>query len=139
MSACWPSATISAASPTASDVAKPAETVAAKTEAGSLQAEQAEVSLNSAESGGAANAAENAGGDTVQEAYKALGIETSSASTAPSRLYAIYQQDGKLFKFGVTDANFVRMNQSLKMAGPGSYARHTDVMSKYQAHLGENT
>ena len=82
-------------------------------------------------------AAGNAGSDTVREAYKTLGIETSSTSTAASRVYTVYQQDGSLFKFGVTDANFVRMNQSLELAGLGSYARYTDVMLKYQAHLGE--
>jgi hypothetical protein len=82
-------------------------------------------------------ATENAGSDTVREAYKALGIETSSTSTAASRVYTVYQQDGSLFKFGVTDANFVRMNHSLELAGLGSHARYTDVMPKHQAHLGE--
>jgi hypothetical protein len=82
-------------------------------------------------------AAETTGIDSVRASYKALGIETSSTSTAASRVYTIYQQDGTLFKFGVTDADFGRMNQSLEMAGPGSYARYTDIMPKYQAHLGE--
>jgi RHS repeat-associated protein len=101
---------------------------------GALQGEQLELNLGADGNGTVAEGTES---DTVRETYKALGIETSSMSTVPSRVYSIYQQDGNLFKFGVTDVNFVRMNQSLEMAGPGSYARYTDVMPKYQAHLGE--
>jgi len=37
----------------------------------------------------------------------------------------------------VTDADFVKINQSMKEGDPGSYASYTDIMPKYQAHLGE--
>ena len=64
-------------------------------------------------------AAETAGIDSVRAAYKALGIETSSTTTAASRVYTIYQQDGTLFKFGEqvsvltidTSDGFIRFTQ----------------------------
>jgi hypothetical protein len=67
-----------------------------------------------------------------------ISLSTSSKSTAPSRTYTIFSADGELFKFGVTDENLVRMNQSLKMAGDGAYARYSStVMPKYKAHIAE--
>ena len=63
---------------------------------------------------------------------------TSSLSTAPSRTYTIYNAQGDLWKFGVTDANFVRMNQSLAEAGAGATARYSNaIMPKWEAHLME--
>jgi RHS repeat-associated protein len=67
----------------------------------------------------------------------ALLLTTSSISKAPSRTYTIYQANGDLFKFGVTDANFVRMNQSLKLAGNGSYAKWSGIITKQEAHIAE--
>jgi len=67
----------------------------------------------------------------------ALLLTTSSTSKAPSRTYTIYQANGDLFKFGVTDANFVRMNQSLKLAGNGSYAKWSGIITKQEAHIAE--
>ena len=66
-----------------------------------------------------------------------IKIATSSTSTAPSRGYTIFKSDGSLYKFGVTDANLVRYNQSLKLAGPGSYGRYTPVIPKFKAHIHE--
>jgi hypothetical protein len=38
---------------------------------------------------------------------------------------------------GVSDENFSRMNQSLKMAGEGATAKFSDVVPKFQAHKNE--
>jgi hypothetical protein len=43
----------------------------------------------------------------------------------------------KLFKFGVTDAELFRYNESLKLAGPGFYGKYSNIMIKGQAHLME--
>lgn len=64
-------------------------------------------------------------------------LTTSSKSTALSRTYTIYTANGTLFKFGVTDANFIRMNQSLKLAGEGSYGSFSSIMIKSEAHIME--
>ncbi|MBZ4042496.1 hypothetical protein [Flavobacterium hibisci] len=56
---------------------------------------------------------------------------------APSRNYTIFDGEGKLYKFGVSDADFVRMNQSLKMAGENATAKFSDIIPKYQAHINE--
>ncbi|TPG36297.1 FG-GAP-like repeat-containing protein [Flavobacterium pectinovorum] len=66
-----------------------------------------------------------------------IEFKTSSISMAPSRNYSIFDAEGELFKFGVTDANFNRMNQSLKMAGEGATAKFSDVLPKFQAHINE--
>ena len=64
-------------------------------------------------------------------------LKTSSKSTAPSRTYTIFDGSGKLYKFGVTDAKFVRYEQSLKEAGKGAVGRYSGIMEKKQAHLME--
>jgi RHS repeat-associated protein len=66
-----------------------------------------------------------------------IRIKTSSKSTAPSRTYTILDGNGDVFKFGVTDANLVRMNQSLAEAGQGATAVYSAVMPKFQAHVSE--
>jgi RHS repeat-associated protein len=77
------------------------------------------------------DAAVNAGkGETIN-------LTTSSTSTALSRTYTIYEYNGSLYKFGVTDANLIRFNQSLKEAGQGAYGNYSDIVMKYQAHLHE--
>jgi RHS repeat-associated protein len=76
-------------------------------------------------------------GLSVRELFARMGITTSSTSEVASRTYAIYKSNGELVKFGVTDATLIRYNQSLKMAGPGSYGTFTEVVPKYQAHLQE--
>ena len=64
-------------------------------------------------------------------------LTTSSKSLANSRTYTIYDGSGDLFKFGVSDANLLRYNQSLKLAGPGSYGKYSSIMPKKTAHIME--
>jgi hypothetical protein len=66
-----------------------------------------------------------------------LNLTTSSRSLAPSRTYSIYRSNGQLYKFGVTDANLARYEQSLKEAGKGAFGKFSSVMPKSQAHLME--
>lgn len=66
-----------------------------------------------------------------------IEFTTSSTSMKPIRTYSIFDGEGNLFKFGVTDADFNRMNQSLKMAGEGSTAKFSNVIPKFQAHINE--
>lgn len=66
-----------------------------------------------------------------------IEFTTSSTSFAPSRTYTIFDGEGNLFKFGVTDADFNRMNQSLKMAGEGATAKFSTIIPKFQAHINE--
>ena len=65
----------------------------------------------------------------------AIKLTTSSKSLAASRTYTIFDGSGKLYKFGVTDANLSRYGQSLKQAGPGAYGKFSNVMPKNQAHI----
>ena len=73
----------------------------------------------------------------VRYAGVELKIFTSSRGLMASRTYTIFDAEGKLVKFGVTDAEFFRMNQSLQAAGEGSYARWSSIMTKSDAHLSE--
>ncbi|MDN3657817.1 DUF6443 domain-containing protein [Ferruginibacter paludis] len=66
-----------------------------------------------------------------------IKLFTSSLSKAPSRTYTILEAGGGVFKFGVTDANFKRMEQSLKLAGDGATASFSGVMTKSEAHVAE--
>ena len=67
----------------------------------------------------------------------AIRLTTSSKSIAPSRTYTIFDGSGQLYKFGVTDANLTRYNQSLRQAGPGAYGKFSSIMPKNQAHIME--
>jgi hypothetical protein len=67
----------------------------------------------------------------------AVELTTSSKSLKPSRNYTIYDSEGNLHKFGVTNSNLVRYNESLLDAGPGSYGKYSDIIPKYQAHINE--
>lgn len=54
----------------------------------------------------------------------------------PSRTYTIFDGEGNLYKFGVTDAKGVRYNQSLTEAGAGATGKMSEaVMPKKEAHL----
>lgn len=75
------------------------------------------------------------GDDAIRFADDAIRLTTSSKSIAASRTYTIFDGTGQLYKFGVTDANFIRYNQSLLQAGPGAYGRYSSIMPKNQAHL----
>lgn len=66
-----------------------------------------------------------------------IEFTTSSASMKPSVNYTIYDGEGNLFKFGVSDADLIRMNQSLKMAGEGATSVVSEVLPKFQAHINE--
>ncbi len=85
----------------------------------------------------------NAQIDKIGSDYqKSLSIEpikltTSSTSNNPSRVYAVYEANGEVYKFGVTDAALNRYNQSLLEAGPGAYGKYSGEMPKYQAHIRE--
>ncbi len=68
---------------------------------------------------------------------KPIKFTTSSKSLAPSRTYAIYDEFGELYKFGVTDKNLGRYMQSLKEAGPGSTGKYSGIMTKQEAHMME--
>ena len=59
---------------------------------------------------------------------------SSSSKINPSRTYTIFDGSGNLFKFGVTDANLVRYNQSLKLAGPGATGKYSSIIPKHEAH-----
>ena len=76
---------------------------------------------------------------TGVQAIKTTPVEltTSSGSLAPARTYSIYNRRGVLQKFGVTDANLARYNQSLKAAGPGAYGKYSQIMYKGKAHATE--
>jgi RHS repeat-associated protein len=63
-----------------------------------------------------------------------IELTTSSESMAPSRTYTIYDGSGQLYKFGVTDADLVRFEQSRLEAGPGATGKYSEIMPKYQAH-----
>ncbi|OCX50795.1 hypothetical protein BEL04_18875 [Mucilaginibacter sp. PPCGB 2223] len=64
-------------------------------------------------------------------------ITTSSTSTKPSFSYTIYDAEGRLVKVGVSDANGVRLRQSLKAAGEGATYRTSGVVPKATAHIFE--
>jgi RHS repeat-associated protein len=72
------------------------------------------------------------GSKTIQAGMLLL---TSSKSTALSRTYTIFEESGALYKFGVTDANLVRFNQSIKEAGQGVYGVYSSTMAKKEAHV----
>lgn len=62
-------------------------------------------------------------------------IKTSSTLTNPSRTYTIFNAQGDLYKFGVTDAGLNRYWESITEAGPNSYGYYSkNSMPKYQAH-----
>ena len=64
----------------------------------------------------------------------AINMPTSSTSNAPSRTYTIYEANGKVYKFGVSDADLSRYSQSLLEAGPGATGKFSDIITKAQAH-----
>jgi len=66
-----------------------------------------------------------------------IKLTTSSKSTAPSRVYAIYDRNGEVYKYGVTDAGLKRYYQSLIEAGPGAYGKYSGEMPKFRAHINE--
>ncbi|MHA3789599.1 RHS repeat-associated core domain-containing protein [Flavobacterium hauense] len=68
---------------------------------------------------------------------EAIKFSTSSKSLKYARNYTIYNSKGELYKFGVSGADLVRYNRSLKQAGPGAYGKYSDAIYKYQAHINE--
>jgi hypothetical protein len=66
-----------------------------------------------------------------------IEFQTSSTSQAVSRTYTIYNADGTVYKFGVTDANLIRYNQSLSEAGLGATGKFSAEIPKFQAHISE--
>lgn len=76
-------------------------------------------------------------GKTVYTLFKGI-IRTSSKSTAPSKIYTIYDRTGKVYKYGVTGENLIRANQSLRAAPLGSKLKVSiSTFTKYEAHLYE--
>gem|GEM_PF-6069467 len=67
----------------------------------------------------------------------AISLSTSSKLTNSSVLYSIYQSDGSLYKYGVSDASLKRFRYVLKYeASPGSYGTYSKlVVPKNQAHI----
>jgi hypothetical protein len=66
-----------------------------------------------------------------------IEFKTSSTSKAPSRTYTIYNADGTVYKFGVTDANLNRYYESLSEAGLGATGKFSAEIPKFQAHINE--
>ncbi len=66
-----------------------------------------------------------------------LKFSTSSRKLNPTFVYTIYDAQGVLRKFGVSDAAGLRLAESLKDAGKGATAEVTKIMPKYRSHLME--
>jgi hypothetical protein len=69
--------------------------------------------------------------------YRKMGISTSSQKTNPSIGYVIYNRDGSVHKFGVSDAAGKRLAKSMKEAPEGATYKYTSEMEKREAHLWE--
>ncbi|PWV47117.1 RHS repeat-associated protein [Chitinophaga sp. S165] len=66
-----------------------------------------------------------------------LNIKTSAKGDEPSKVYTIYDKDGQIIKFGVTDAELKRLNDVLRYeVEAGATPRVTDkVFPKFEAHI----